>query len=156
MKKGICMLTLFLCLASGTVAGQEQTIVIHFFSSALCPVCKKAADDIGRLSAPGKKLKIIRYQLSDRNGKIDIKNLRVLTTKLRAIDTSIRGQPFIVHQGKKYSFHEEKGMPFYLKRISATRVLKKEIPVPFFIIRDSAYIGYNRSILQRKINRLSR
>ena len=157
MKKTVLLLFLItgisLCVSLSLDAGPPVTV--HFFESAVCPSCAQAKrffDDY----ADKNNIRVIQYEVRNSSNIVDkqnMANINRLVSMLKAIDKRLAKKPFIYDSSMKaYPFYTEKGVPYYKKRISKTLELKKELPVPVFIIGDSVVAGFQKSLLIRLIN----
>jgi thiol-disulfide isomerase/thioredoxin len=133
----------------------EAPVVIHFFESALCPACKRAKEFLSDY-APRNNVRVVYYEVRDKNDAItpsNRRNIGTLSAMLDRIDRSNGHRPFIHDDTMRaFPYLDVKGVPHYEKRISQSTVLKKEVPVPFFIIGERAIAGFQKNLIIRFVD----
>ena len=154
MKKYVFIIpvALFAVLIGSPDAAGKTPVLVHFFESAVCPSCARARaflDDF----APKNGVTVRTYEVRNRSDAVDTgnqANINRLNAMLADIDRRNGRQPFIYDDTMRaYPFIAYKGVPHYEKRISASTVLKKPLPVPVFIIGDRAVAGFQKNLIMR-------
>jgi len=134
-----------------------KRITMYFFESGVCPACERARKAMPALKRQFPGLVVYSYMVRNKYGKVNAihkRNTRLLFSKLRRLQRNAGKRPVIISGYRKYRLQFKSGIPYYMKRISQYTVLKKEIPIPVFIIGDEAIIGYNRMMIMRKLRSL--
>lgn len=147
-KKPSKAIIISILLLANSLWAKEKVTTIYFFESAICPHCKQANEYLAKNSHRFKQVKIIKYQLVNKNGVMDEtnkKNLKILVSMLNAIQQKKGNTPFIYYERVAYEYYEKNGIPYYK---SANRYSKKDepIPVPLFIINDTVYLGFDQFV----------
>ena len=135
-------------------ARTSQSLVIHFFTSAVCPACKRAEVTLPKMIAPVAGAQIKRYEVRNSENKISPENQRNvnrLIAMLRAIEAQQGGKPFIYEDRQAHMLQIEKGIPYYLKKVSSTTTIRKAMPVPLFIVGNRVFIGFRPHVMKRVI-----
>jgi len=147
-----------LLLHSAQAGEAGKRLKVHFFTSPLCPHCKHAEKDLPAMLQRYPQITLATYEVLNARGRIDAANLRnrgIMIALLRDINARLGGRPFIYESGRPHAFALVNGTPYYLVKISASTTVKKDIPIPLFIMGDRAYIGYRRQEIERAIARYS-
>ncbi len=132
----------------------RSTGTLYFFESAVCPACKRAKADMPAFKKKYPGLRVKSYLVRDGQNRTSAKNrqnIKLLVSLLKGIDRRVGGKPFIIETKKAYRLKVERGLPYYMKQISQYTTLKKEIPVPVFILGDRCYAGYRKHVLSRAL-----
>lgn len=155
-----CLIVLTAGLASAQrVDGVENRLYMHFFKSQVCPHCKQAENDLPGILRRYPRITMFSYDVRNARNQVDAvnrQNMGRLITMLQQIHARIGGKPFIYENNTAYPFALVNGVPYYLKKLSETTTVKKEVPVPVFILGNRVYVGYQSSILEGAIARYNR
>lgn len=146
------------CLTAAQARAEGGAVTLHFFESAVCPVCLQAKKDLPGLRKKYPALNVIAYQVRNGRGQIDAaneKNISRLLNMLSSIDRKLNGRPFVIHDRAAHRFVLSGGVPYYEKKISATTTVRKEMGLPIFVLGDKALVGYNPFDLEREIRGLA-
>ncbi|MGQ9843372.1 MAG: hypothetical protein ACUVRK_07375 [Spirochaetota bacterium] len=148
--KLFCVICILLIVSYASSANTDVT-TIYFFESAVCPHCKQANDYFGKNMQRLHKIKLIKYELVNKNGVMDQnnkKNLQILVTMLEKIKKQKGNKPFIYYERVAYGYYTRNGLPYYK---SADRYSKKDepVPVPLFIINDTVYLGFDNFVIKK-------
>lgn len=140
-------------LLTVTYSGFANTAVttIYFFESAVCPHCRQANEYFEKNKYRMQKVKIIKYELLNKNGIMDQKNkknLQILVSMLEKIKKQKGDNPFIYQERIAYNYYTKNGLPYYK---SQDRYSKKDdpVPVPIFIINDTVYLGFDNFVISK-------
>lgn len=130
---------------------ESAVTTIYFFESAVCPHCKQANEYFIKNKNRMKNVKIIKYELLNKNGVMgenNKKNLKILVSMLEKIKKQKGDTPFIYHERVGYTYYTKNGLPYYK---SADRYSKKDepVPVPLFIINDTVYLGFDNFVISK-------
>lgn len=136
---------------SYVVYAHNAVTTIYFFESAVCPHCKQANEYFTAHKHKMKNIRIIKYELINKNGIMDHnnkKNLKILVTMLENIKKQKGDTPFIYHERIAYNYYTKNGLPYYK---SADKYSKKDepVPVPLFIINDTVYLGFDNFVISK-------
>ena len=77
----------------------------------------------------------------------------MLVSMLQRISSRLGGKPFIYENRTPYAFALVNGVPYYIKKLSETTTVKKEVPLPVFILGNSVYVGYQPHVLEQALAR---
>lgn len=130
---------------------ENAVTTIYFFESAVCPHCKQANEYFVKNKHRMQKIKLIKYELLNKNGVMDQnnkKNLQILVAMLEKIKKQKGDKPFIYHERIAYNYYTRNGLPYYK---SADKYSKKDepVPVPLFIINDTVYLGFDNFVITK-------
>lgn len=158
MKKTV-FIAAFLAVTAFTVSEGHSggKKVLYMFESPVCVVCKRAKKELQGISSA--KITIKYFQVLNKKGRQDAaakRNIRKLKSKLKKIKKKMGKRPFVYEAGtgKAYPYKLYNKVPHYLKRISASTVLKKEMGVPIFILDNDVFVGYNNYVKREIFKRL--
>lgn len=132
---------------------------LHFFKSAVCPACKRATQEMPLFKKKYPGLRVKTYMVRNKQNRVtpqNRRNIQRLIALLKGIDRRQGGKPFIIESRKAYRLRVERGVPYYMKKISSYTTIKKEVPIPVFILGDHAYAGYRRHVLSRALRQYFR
>jgi hypothetical protein len=155
-KTSIFILFIFgiFIVSSSDVPGKTP-VTVHFFESAVCPSCAKAKEFLKEY-APKNDVIVKSYEVRNKHDAVDAgnqANINRLSAMLGDIDRKNGRQPFIYDDTMKaYPFIAVNGVPNYEKRISASTILKKPLPVPVFIIGNRAIAGFQKNLIIRFVD----
>lgn len=143
--------TCILLIVSYASSANTGVTTIYFFESAVCPHCKQANEYFEKNKQRMHKIKLIKYELLNKNGVMDQnnkKNLQILVFMLEKIKKQKGDKPFIYFERVAYSYYTKNGLPYYK---SANRYSKKDepVPVPLFIINDTVYLGFDNFVIKK-------
>ncbi len=136
--------------------GAEGRLYLHFFKSQVCPHCKQAEKDLPGILKRYSRITMVSYDVRNARNQVDAvnrQNMGRLISMLQQIQNRNSGKPFIFEYNTAYAFALVNGVPYYLKKLSETTTVKKEVPVPVFILGNRAYVGYQASVLGPAIAR---
>ena len=147
----VFIVAFFLLTASYSGSANTGVTTIYFFESAVCPHCKQANEYFEKNKQKFQKIKIIKYELLNKNGVMDQnnkKNLQILVSMLEKIKKQKGDKPFIYFERVAYSYYTKNGLPYYK---SADRYSKKDepVPVPLFIINDTVFLGFDNFVISK-------
>jgi hypothetical protein len=155
------MPALLLCFAFVLAAAPREggassggILQVHFFTSGVCAVCKQAAGELPAMLASHPRLRLRTYEVRDAMNRVTDthrRNMALLVRLLQEIKTRTKGGRFIYEGRTAHAFVAVRGIPYYEKKISATTTVKKEIPVPVFIMGDRVYVGYRKEIISQAL-----
>ena len=149
-----CLIVAAAAAPRGGDASTGGKLQVHFFTSGVCAVCKQAERELPAMLARHPRLELRTHEVRDAQNRVtDIhrRNLALLVRMLQDISTRTKGAPFIYEGRTAHAFVAAGGVPYYEKKISAATTVKKEVPVPVFILGDRVYIGYRREILSQAL-----
>ncbi len=157
--KNIVGLICLMVLASGPGAlqqatGVESRLYIHFFKSQICPHCKQAEKELPAVLRRYPRITMITYDVRNVMNQADAvnrQNLVKLIAMLQRIQARNGGKPFIYEGNSPHAFALVNGVPYYIKKLSEVTTIKKEVPIPVFIVGDKVYVGYQPSTLNQAI-----
>ena len=130
--------------------GGQGLLYVHFFTSAICPHCKQAESQLPGMLKRLPRLRLMTYQVLNARGQADavnIRNKKKLIGMINGINTRLGGKPFIYEQKTPHSYSLVNGVPYYLKKISESTTVKKEVTIPVFILGNRVYVGYQQDLL---------
>ncbi|MBN2080174.1 MAG: hypothetical protein JW838_14490 [Spirochaetes bacterium] len=135
-------------------ASSGGILPVHFFTSGVCPACKQAGRELPAMLGRYPRLRLRTYEVRDAMNRVNDlhrRNMALLVRLLQDIKTRTKGGRFIYEGRTPHAFVAVRGVPYYEKKISATTTVKKEIPVPVFVMGDRVYIGYRQEIISRAL-----
>lgn len=136
-------------LTGGTPATAGR-VTLHFFTSGVCPACKRAERELPALLKRYPETVLRTYEVRNSMNQVTAANRRnigILVSMLGGIHARVGGRPFIYESRTPCVYALVNGVPYYEKKVSASLSVKKEVPLPIFILGDSAYVGYSPEIL---------
>ncbi len=143
-------------VVQGADGSKEARLQVYFFTSGVCPICKQAGRELPAMLRRYPRLELRTYEVRDAQNRVtDLhrRNMGTLMRLLQAIQLRTKGAPFIYERRTAYPFVAVRGVPYYEKKLSATTTVKKEVPVPVFILGDRVYVGYQQEILSQALGR---
>lgn len=157
--KNIVGLFCLILLVSGTAASQqaegaEKRLYLHFFKSQICPHCKQAEKELPSVLRRYPRITMIAYDVRNAMNQVDAvnrRNLGTLIAMLQQINARNGGRPFIYEGNTPHAFVLVNGVPYYMKKLSDVTTIKKEVPIPVFILGNRVYVGYQSSVLNQAI-----
>jgi hypothetical protein len=163
MKRMIYLFCLII-LTAGLFAGQrvdgaEGRLYLHFFKSQVCPHCKQAEKDLPGILKRFPRITMVSYEVRNAMNQIDAlnrQNMGRLIAMLQQIQARNGGKPFIYEYNTPHAFALVNGIPYYLKKLSETTTVKKEVPIPVFILGNRVFVGYQSTMLEQAIARFNR
>lgn len=147
----VSVIAVVLIIVSYSGLANTAVTTIYFFESAVCPHCRQANEYFEKNKHRMQKVKIIKYELLNKNGIMDQnnkKNLQTLVSMLEKIKKQKGDKPFIYFERIAYSYYTKDGLPYYK---SPDRYSKKDepVPVPLFIINDTVYLGFDNFVISK-------
>ena len=161
MKKILLYFSLVLlvfCLSDSYLsrAHAKKRVVLYYYYSPFCPVCKRVTPQVMQLKSDF-NLKVVKYALfNKRTAQRDYRMMRKLISRLKRIHRKKKGRPFVMKDRKANRYYPDKTIPYYLKRISPRKELKREMPVPIIIIGDTAILGFDKPLVLRLLREASK
>lgn len=149
-----CLILAAAAAPRGGDASSGGILQVHFFTSGVCPVCKQAAHELPAMLARHPRLRLRTYEVRDAMNRVNDlhrSNMALLVRLLQDIKARTKGGRFIYEGRTAHAFVAVRGVPYYEKKISATTTVKKEIPVPVFIMGDRVYVGYRKEIISQAL-----
>ncbi|HOD14457.1 MAG TPA: hypothetical protein PK307_03380 [Spirochaetota bacterium] len=154
MKKAFVLTMLLGMALPAQIAGGNPApagaATLHFFTSGVCPACRRAERDLPALLKRHPGIVLATYEVRDSGNRVTATNRRnigILVTMLGRINARVGGRPFIYESRTPFAYILVNGVPYYEKRVSGSLTVKKELPIPVFILGDRAYAGYSPEIL---------
>ncbi|MFC1670221.1 hypothetical protein ACFL20_07480 [Spirochaetota bacterium] len=127
----------------------KKRVVLHYYYSPFCPVCKRVSPQVMQLKKDF-NLRVIKYALfNKRTAQRDYRMMRKLISRLKRIHRKKKGKPFVMKDRKANRYYPDKTIPYYLKRISPRKELRREMPVPIIIIGDTVVLGFDKPLVLR-------
>ena len=134
--------------------GAANRLYLHLFTSGVCPHCRLAERELPVMLTRYPRITLVSYEVLNSRGQADAKNrqnMMKLISMLRQIHERQGGKPFIYEDKTPHAFALVNGVPYYLIKISESTTIKKEVPVPVFILGERVYVGYNPQALEQAI-----
>ncbi|MBN2159169.1 MAG: hypothetical protein JW807_07220 [Spirochaetes bacterium] len=135
-------------------AAETGRITLHFFTSGVCPACVRAERELPAMLKKYPRISLAKYEVRDSMNRVTPahrRNVSALVSMLSAISGRLGGRPFIYEGRTAHAFAAVNGVPYYIKKISDTLSVKKEVPIPVFIMGDRAYLGYRPEDIRRAL-----
>ncbi len=153
----VCALALAAGLSQARRAdGAESRLYLHFFKSQVCPHCRLAEKELPAVIKRYPRITMVTYDVRNAMNQVDAvnrQNLGKLIAMLQQIHARTGGRPFIYEGNTPHAFVLVNGVPYYVKKLSDVTTIKKEVPIPVFILGDRVYVGYQASTLNQAIAR---
>ncbi|MBP7738707.1 MAG: hypothetical protein KA369_22215 [Spirochaetes bacterium] len=134
--------------------GAENRLYLHFFKSQVCPHCKQAEKELPPVLKRYPRITMVAYDVRNAMNQVDAsnrQNLGKLIAMLQQIQARNGGKPFIYEGNTPHAFVLVNGVPYYMKKLSDVTTIKKEVPIPVFILGNRVYVGYQASVLNQAI-----
>ncbi len=138
--------------------GAESRLYLHFFKSQICPHCKQAEKELPAVLRRYPRITMVSYDVRNAMNQVDAanrRNLGKLIAMLQQIQARNGGKPFIYEGNTPHAFVLVNGVPYYIKKLSDVTTIKKEVPIPVFVLGDRVYVGYQSSIMNQAIARFN-
>ncbi len=151
-----CLLAFTAGLAAQRADAAESRLYLHFFKSQVCPHCRQAEKELPAVLKRYPRITMVSYDVRNAMNRVDAvnrQNMGKLIAMLQQIQARSGGKPFIYEYNTPHAFALVNGVPYYLKKISEATTVKKEVPVPVFILGNRVYVGYQASTLNQAIAR---
>lgn len=137
--------------AAGGAPAPAGSATLHFFTSGVCPACRRAERELPALLKRHPGIVLATYEVRNSMNRVteaNRRNIGILVSMLVQINARVGGRPFVHESRTPCAFALVGGVPYYEIRVSGSLTVKKEVPLPLFILGNRAYAGYSPEILK--------